>query len=485
MRSFRVASIKITKNIMAVLFTLTSYLSNCQVQPIVPGQSLWCITQRIGETTDTILEKVMSLLDCPCTGTTNVIVELPCQPTAISQTSGAIVLSVAGNYCLANDFTGTISILGNCISLDLNNRCLNGTLAIQGNDIKAFNGFILPEPSITSTPSAGLSIVSSTNVEVTNCILQCGTSSVVSGTGRNGVFILTCTNIVLNECNITGEVGGSGNVPSLIGGGDSGSAVVVQNGVKINILNSLLTGAVGGFGGTFATTAAGGAGGDGLRLTNAELTYVYNCILSGGKGGQGEIDVPAVSGPGGSGGYGINIRLGTINTVILNSMIVGANGGDVGGSPSAQPGGNGGYGVFLESDTTVKQNKISYCRITSGNAGAAGGLGGSDSNGADGVRIGMNAQNTEVSHCIIDKTGVGIGASGLNGIAINDLNTGASTEVGGASSIFANFAYHIANGLTRYVVMTGIPSPFPNGINAITDGSGVTNNSLNANFYYP
>ena len=170
--------------LLIVALVLPQQATYAVVGPIEPGQSLWCITQRIGNTTDTILDLMGNLLDCACSGSASTAA---CAAVPITQVAGNITLSTAGNYCLVSDFVGTIVIAGNDITLDLNNRKVMGTISITNlRNVNLFNGFIIPPATAANLDPAAVSVSSVSNLIINNCVIDCSISGPSVNIGING-----------------------------------------------------------------------------------------------------------------------------------------------------------------------------------------------------------------------------------------------------------------------------------------------------------
>ena len=421
-----------TKRIILLLFFVASHL-HALVGPVLPGQSLWCITQRIGESTDTILDLVSSLLDCPCSSA----LASACADTAITVTSGPLTLTTAGNYCLATDFTGNIVINGLDITLDLNNRTVNGLISVTGDYLTIHNGSIIAPAPTGADMNPGIN-VNSTNgfVTISNCVINCSAVGASSGiSGRDGIDI-------------------------------TGTSTSITNGISV-VGCEIISGS-----GTSSSGIAGNAG-TGIAVFTVGNTQIVNNLIVCGNGGNNTGSTVS-----GNGSYGI-LLLNTAYTEIKNNIVTAGNGGSALGADGSTPG-FGGIGIMVDANNFGV--KIHYCTISGGDAGS-----GSSNNGGDGVQIVATAALTQVSNCVIAKTGFGSG-SGTSGLAVNDLNCNSYTASTSSmcpvlgSIIYDNIAYNVANSQTSqiYKIHDTLSNP---GFNAEVAGA-AQQDMFHGNFYF-
>ncbi len=427
---------------ISFLFCLIASTAQALVAPIIPGQNLWCINQRIGETTDTILDIVSSILDCTCGSSS-----AACSVTAI--TTGNITLSLAGNYCLANDITGNITITANDVTLDLNNRTVNGLVnGFNVDHVNLKNGFITTPPSTATDIAAGILINTQNGyVSITNCVVDCSAGASGSGIpGRDGIDIagssLATNGVKIIDCEI---IAGSGSAGSTISdnGGRGGTGINLNVLGNILIENNIITAGNGNGGGSLYNF-----GGDGIFVSDTINTLILNNSIIGGMGGLDSS--PSGTLGGGNGGNGITLSSESgSNTAaqIKNNIIAAGNGGE----SNNGTGGVGGSGVYV--DSTSQNCKIQFSTISGADAGLTTTAGGS-ANGGDGVTIVAGAMTTEVSNCIIAKTGAEANGGG-NGYAVNDEGLSAT------SAIFGNVAYNLAKFTNNYNINVLSPAPLP------------------------
>lgn len=282
------------------------------VGDVVPGTSLWCIEKRIANTTDIIESQLDILLS-------DTFVLSPCQATPVTAANivaGVITLTASGNYCLAQDVTADIVINGDCISFDLNNRCVTGTITISSDDVELFSGNVKPA-SPTTAPAAAtpaLTIASSAaRVTVSTLVIENADSGGTGINGRNGAEIDGDDIIFRNSTVLAGSAS-----PGTTGGA-GGAGITIGTTANNVIINNILI-ASGNGGNSTANAVAGGNAGDGIDVLGAATeTEVNNCtILSTGHGGNGT----GTGNPnGGNGGNGIFIASTAIDTVVRGCTI--------------------------------------------------------------------------------------------------------------------------------------------------------------------
>ena len=156
-----------------LLSTLSLFISPlyAYVGPVLPGQSQWCITARIGSSLDIIESKLcavdIGMLDIEVSllqetlcskieliqdndliaesklDLTNIIIdELKlCMPIGIM---GTTTISAPGIYCVGINFTGSITIDASDVELNVNNHTINGFIEITSSqsNITLYDGTI-------------------------------------------------------------------------------------------------------------------------------------------------------------------------------------------------------------------------------------------------------------------------------------------------------------------------------------------------------
>ncbi len=89
---------------------------------LLAKQILYKVCDTIPSQLDVIESKIDAL--------TFSVEDSPCGPTAIL--AAPTTISIAGNYCLANDVMGDITITANDVDLDMNNRRVTGSINVSG-----------------------------------------------------------------------------------------------------------------------------------------------------------------------------------------------------------------------------------------------------------------------------------------------------------------------------------------------------------------
>ena len=122
---------------------------------------------------------------------------------------GAITLSTAGlNYCLAENITATIFIIGANVTVDGNDRVLTGRIYVDAEDVIVKNTKVkTPAPSDnTEAAFAGIHATSaSLKIQIINCLVECA-DSIVGVNARAGIFS-NADETVVERCNVTGGDG--------------------------------------------------------------------------------------------------------------------------------------------------------------------------------------------------------------------------------------------------------------------------------------
>lgn len=395
------------------------------VGPVMPGQNLWCISRDINLTAQTILDQ-LSTFTQTCAGSCNII------PLSQSNVvAGNLVITASGHYCLQEDITlatpsDAIFLNDSTIYLDLNNRCVNGSIVINGNFDTVTNGVILaPVPSAISAPNQAAVTINADNCEVSECIIT--TADVVSGNlpSRNGVNNVGQFNIIRRCIIKTGQAHNGGFALTTQNSGDG----ILSTGNNTKIFDCSITTSNGASVGFFGGGSQGGNGGNGLVLTSTQNT-VENCIINTGNGSNAAGTIPFMLQP--------------------------------------NPAGNGGFGIWIQSsavDCLLSNNLIASTGLGGVNTDFTSGTGQS----GHGIQIDNGAQGIEVVNNIFSNTGTFTGTpesvANKGGLAVNDLTTTTTNS----TFIYGNFAYNIAQDTPnkiRYkihnsVTEAGVESPNP------------------------
>ena len=391
------------------------------VAPIISGQSLWWIVKRIGLSVDAIESKV-DLIDTSTTGVACGVVELG----QSSVMGGTLGISTAGSYCLKEDITADVTIGASCVLLDMNGRCVTGSIAVSSGSFSVIkNGFVNPPaPSGGAAPSAGIDVaLGVSKFFIDNVTVEC-VDSAFDTLGRDAIQVAGDDVQVRHSTFIAG----AGGALFSISAGDGGSGIVLTSDANdVVVANSVL---IGGDGGDRT-----GDGGHGIEIVGADNVVIEECtVFRAGMGGSSGGGADA-----GDGGHGIAFITSVANNVFIKNCTIQKAG--EGGSTGGSNGGDGGHGIFIASGSNTKI-AISNCIISDTGAGGSGSIAGGD--GGNGVFIGSLNVDILVRNCTISNTGAGgTGGTSFAGKAIDD-NVAAGA---GASKIYANFAHDITNAI--------------------------------------
>lgn len=346
--------------------------------------------------------------------------------TSADISGGMITINSSGNYCLATDLTTNISITADCVELDLNQRCLTGTINVTSDNVSVMNGNILAP----------------------------------AGTGNAITIASTASNAHIEYVEIRGSDSNGTDIFQQVHGG-----ILVQ-GPKAQINNCIITT------GSIVNTGNLGqqTGGTGIELQSTSYSVIEDTIIKTGNGadasGIGNAPVD-----GGNGGTGILVSGNSSYCLINNVVLSTGNGGGAGlFFPIAGAAGNGGMAIWLTG--SANRNTILNCIIEStGDAGAQSGF---DSSGGHGVLINSTVNSTLVRLCNITNTGqssfqvITSIPTTNSGRAIQDLNV-ATSSTSGSSMIFDNYASNIANTSVNYNIhATGVEGGFDATTSTIT-----------------
>ena len=367
------------------------------VGTVVSGQPLWGITKRIGETVDIIESKVCALeTDLSITGEilcskiedieSTVDAITACGPTVLTSgdvVAGVITLSTAGNYCLSEDVTANVTISANCVTLDLNQRCLTGIITVSSDDVEIKNGNVTPAAP-PSDPLPAITITSTSDrARVSDVLVICADSVAEFVAGRIAIMVQGNDTQILNTTVKSGAGEGVG--------------------------------------------ATGSNGAIGIALTFADNAVISNCIVSTGDGGTGTTT-------GGNGGVGINVTSSTETEVTDTTILFTGNGGN-GGTTT----GSGGDAVFISSlsvDTVIRN-------CTMRNTGAAGTGGGSGGRGGRAIEddvttvVNLSMSYSNFAHNIANAIKFNLQATGVEqGVAL--ANPPTATVVNSFANVFVS-----------------------------------------------
>ena len=138
-----------------------------------------------------------------------IIDDLRCTPTVITE---AGTISTPGNYCLANDIAGIVTIDAPRVNLDLNGKQVLGTISLtsDANTVSIMNGIIdgdgasgierLPiGPSISNLHISDITIINAMDGMLLNSISKLWIKNVSVFDAFTNVTIATCDNIIIED----------------------------------------------------------------------------------------------------------------------------------------------------------------------------------------------------------------------------------------------------------------------------------------------
>ncbi len=415
----------------------------------------------------TVLEDILESLTVNCC--------CPIQLTQADVIAGEILLNVDGkNYCLAENVIGDITISGQNVSLDLNDRVVVGTINVASNDVIVRNGKIFP-PAPTAFAQASIAAVTiqvgARNARFLNLLIINEDSIGQDGNdglkGRNGIDNFGDKTWIIGNCIRSGS--GSDGLNGQGGNGGNGGVGILIAGNNPLIKKSVIQTGNGGNGGNGFNSNGGNGGNGGVGIEVIfDNDQIAECIIETGVGGDGGRSNVA-GGNGGNGGIGV--RSAGQFVCVLDTKITTSHGGNGGdgipvGINNGGSAGNGGHGILINS--TARHNKIERCNIlTTGNGGIAGNgngnnaQGGNGGNGGHGIFV-EEGCGTEVRNCVVMVTGIGTdganggvfgfggnGGSGGDGARINALSK--DTEI--RNCTFSNTG---TGGIGGAAIMPGI-----------------------------
>jgi len=221
-----------------------------------------------------IIDQELSVLDATVNSGTTFL-------TSADIVGGNIDLASAGNYTLAAALTTDVTITAGCVTLDLNDLCLTGTILISSDNATIKNGTLLP----LDEAGAGISVTSASDrTRVSNLTIRCDSGVGQAGPGKDGIEIAGNDWIVENCTIIAGDSGGA------FRGGHGISLLAAANNILIR--NCLISTGDGG------DSATAGDGGNGVNVNGSTDVEIADCtIFKTGAGGDGA----SAEGDGGNG----------------------------------------------------------------------------------------------------------------------------------------------------------------------------------------
>jgi hypothetical protein len=484
----------ITGNNFAGTFTALESIEDCDLS----------LTYSLINTAIVVEFTTQSKLDLCCTTLNSKIDTLSftddlCASVTLSQSdviAGTLTLSTMGqHYCLSQNIIGNISITAANVTLDLNDHTVNGLVMITAGASRAIiqNGKVIPtaSPATNADAANGAVRIQATQVQLLNLIIQCPTSTTVSGNdGVNGLTGISIenANTLIKQCRIVAGMGGNGQIAEILGGAGGMGGIGINTIVgasNTSIIQSSITSGVGGTGANSNTVLVGlanvgGASGNGINANDNNMLIV-ECFITTGMGGQGGsgTSINFASAAGGNSGIAINSTNTLLNNLqILRSEITTGVGGGSGFSnfnSGNAPAGSSGIAI----NNSIANATIDSCFISTG-TGGQGGTFSSGTNGAggdggsSGIVINNSANIVAISNCVLT-SGLG-GSGGLGNFASNPSPQGS----GGASgNCIVNSGSNVVienNIITSGAGATGVSSNINSGGgNGGASGSGIAN----------
>lgn len=322
-----------------------------------------------------------------------------------------IMVGNAGGAITAIDSTADFATIGNVSITTGNSSSTLIGISATGDNLLLANATIVTGVG-NGTNNYGI-LATGANTKIENCDLNVGASAsnLTPGLSSNGIQVQGQNSIVLN-CNV---IVGDGGEVGISGGTGGSSRGILATGENTQIQSCKVTT---GKGGNSVNSGTGGSGGPGI-FSSANYCEIVDCIVSTSHGGTSVNTQVVEAGAGGPGGIAIEIAGSGSGREVRNCIVMVTGNG---GTQSATAGG-----------PTV---------------GGAGG---------HGVQIASTALFSEVRLCTISNTGFGADATfdGINGQAVRDIN-GSTSSNAGASSIYSNFAYSIADQVQRYRIHAAV-----------------------------
>ncbi len=328
---------------------------------------------------------------------------VPLHQSDIGAPGSTYTINSSGNYCLAENITGTINITAPNVCLDLNCRELTGILTISAEDSAIQNGKITAPIPVNNSDASNPAIAitsAGTRTQLHNIAIIClyPNDLTTADNGINGRSAITnsADNVQINNCQIQA-------------GNGQGLAITSSGAITINGVNT-------GFGGTGVNNSgaaiqitdcsiiAGNSGqiyakgtdssstisidgtlnnfgGSGIINTGAKM-QLTNCTVSAGNSGQLYANANSDINIGNSSGSTIEINVGGtaitnsgIETCITNCQLTAGNSGQlyatsfsgnifIGSNTGSVTMRDGGFGVNTSGNAT----QLSACVIYAGNS---------------------------------------------------------------------------------------------------------------------
>lgn len=189
-----------------------------------------------------------------------------CDVTILS-VDAPITLTAAGRYCLAVDFTNTITINGISITLDLNGHTINAVMGIVGvdvaggsEDVRIKNGFITGD-AVTS--ASGIVVSNAADVRIENIVCEGFVNSGIFLNGAQRAFISGV------NCNLNAV----GIAPS-----NDSDTVIVNSSCGNNLNSGIFFSGSQRFSAENCTVNGNNVG---IQVDTCSNSEIANCVMSG------------------------------------------------------------------------------------------------------------------------------------------------------------------------------------------------------------
>lgn len=307
------------KKIIVFIVLVSFSPISAEVGSIVSGQSLWWITQRIGQTADIIESKIDALSFCAQTSLSSDDIS-----------SNNIDITSPGLYCLSENLlvTSGITIQASCVFLDLNNRRVDGFISVENNvsDVTVTRGFVFAN---FATSTFGMRVTSGSSKVLFSDITVKRTAIAGGVAGANGMT-LSGSKIQVHNCTVQGGDGG----PTAGVGFAGGHGIEIDSDAsKVVVRDCVISSGAGGD--TSGASKTAGAGGNGVHIEGTDIEIDQCIIYETGVGGSNTSGVSDGSSNGGAGGHGVEITSNAVSAVVHDCVIRNTGAGGTATAPDA------------------------------------------------------------------------------------------------------------------------------------------------------
>lgn len=194
-----------------------SMVSN-YIYSVHPGENIWHVAAETSTQVDQLLATLVSCcasLTADMAGTFTALAACcACNPSAITE---SMIITESGTYCVANDFSGSITIMTDNVEIDLNGHTISsGGITISGNNVLVKNGRLVSGTGVTPTGTrqnillqdlqilGGTTSISATTV--TNLLLE----RININGATSGIAVTNCDACIMKNCKVVNISGGTG-----------------------------------------------------------------------------------------------------------------------------------------------------------------------------------------------------------------------------------------------------------------------------------